>query len=74
MVSIRTVTMVVEGLFAGWELPLLHTPIGQAYLFSKDIFELLVLLGWTTPLAGAAPGRSPPRPAIGPSRGNRTRW
>jgi len=45
VVSIRTVTMVVEGLFAGWELPLLHTPIGHAYLFSKDIFELLVLVG-----------------------------
>ncbi len=45
VVSIRTVTMVVEGLFAGWELPLLHTPIGHAYLFSKDIFELLVLIG-----------------------------
>jgi Fe-S oxidoreductase len=45
VVSLRTVTMVLEGLFAGWELPLLHTPIGHAYLFSKDIFELLVLVG-----------------------------
>ena len=45
VVSIRTVTMVLEGLFAGWELPLLHTGIGHAYLFSKDIFEALVLLG-----------------------------
>ena len=45
VVSIRTVTMVLEGLFAGWELPLLHTPVGHAYLFSKDIFELLVLVG-----------------------------
>ncbi|HSL19341.1 MAG TPA: (Fe-S)-binding protein [Methylomirabilota bacterium] len=45
VVSIRTVTMVIEGLFAGWELPLLHTPVGHAYLFSKDIFEALVLLG-----------------------------
>ncbi|MBD3857744.1 MAG: (Fe-S)-binding protein [Acidobacteria bacterium] len=45
VVSLRTVTMVIEGLFAGWELPLLHSPIGQAYLFSKDIFELLVLVG-----------------------------
>jgi Fe-S oxidoreductase/nitrate reductase gamma subunit len=45
VVSIRTVTMVLEGLFAGWEVPLLHTPIGHAYLFSKDIFELLVLVG-----------------------------
>jgi Fe-S oxidoreductase len=45
VVSVRTVTMVLEGLFAGWELPLLHTPVGHAYLFSKDIFEALVLLG-----------------------------
>ncbi len=45
VVSLRTVSMVIEGLFAGWELPLLHTPIGTAYLFSKDIFELLVLVG-----------------------------
>ncbi len=45
VVSVRTVTMVLEGLFAGWELPLLHTGIGHAYLFSKDIFEVLVLLG-----------------------------
>jgi len=45
VVSIRTVTMVVEGLFAGWELPLLHTGVGHAYLFSKDIFEALVILG-----------------------------
>ncbi len=45
VVSLRTVTMVVEGLFAGWELPLLHTGIGHAYLYSKDIFELVVLVG-----------------------------
>jgi Fe-S oxidoreductase len=45
VVSIRTVTMVLEGLLAGWELPLLHTPIGHAYMFSKDVFELLVLVG-----------------------------
>jgi Fe-S oxidoreductase len=45
VVGLRTVTMVIEGLFAGWELPLLHTSVGHAYLFSKDIFELLVLVG-----------------------------
>ena len=45
VVALRTVTMVIEGLFAGWELPLLDTPVGHAYLFSKDIFELLVLVG-----------------------------
>ncbi len=45
VVSIRTVTMVLEGLLAGWELPLLQTAPGHAYLFSKDVFELLVLVG-----------------------------
>jgi len=45
VVSLRTVSMVLEGLFAGWELPLLNTPVGHAYLFSKDIFEVLVLVG-----------------------------
>jgi len=45
VVSLRTVSMVIEGLFAGWELPLLHTGVGHAYLFSKDIFEALVILG-----------------------------
>jgi Fe-S oxidoreductase len=45
VVSLRTVTMVLEGLFGGWELPLLHTTAGHAYLFSKDVFELLVLVG-----------------------------
>ena len=45
VVSLRTVSMVLEGLFAGWELPLLDTHLGHAYLFSKDIFEVLVLIG-----------------------------
>jgi Fe-S oxidoreductase len=45
VVGFRTVAMVFEGLFAGWELPLFDTGIGHAYLFSKDIFEALVLLG-----------------------------
>jgi len=45
VVGFRTVAMVLEGLFAGWELPLFDTGIGHAYLFSKDIFEALVLLG-----------------------------
>jgi len=45
VVSVRTVTMVLEGLWAGWQLPLLDTTVGHVYLFSKDIFELLVLLG-----------------------------
>ncbi len=45
VVSVRTVTMVLEGLLAGWQLPLLHTSVGHAYLFSKDVFEVLVLVG-----------------------------
>ncbi len=45
VVSLRTGLMIIEGMFAGWELPLLHSPLGHAYLFSKDIFELLVLVG-----------------------------
>ncbi len=45
VVSIRTISMVLEGLFAGWELPLLDSPAGHVYLFSKDIFEVLVLVG-----------------------------
>jgi Fe-S oxidoreductase/nitrate reductase gamma subunit len=45
VVGLRTVTMVLEGLLAGWELPLLHTSFGHVYLYSKDIFELFVLVG-----------------------------
>ncbi len=45
VVSLRTGCMIVEGALAGWELPLLHTPLGHAYLFTKDVFELLVLVG-----------------------------
>jgi len=45
VLSLRTTSMVIEGLFAGWQLPFLGTPLGHAYLFSKDIFELLVLIG-----------------------------
>jgi len=45
VVSLRTVAMVLEGLFGGWELPLLHTAVGHAYLFSKDLFELAVIVG-----------------------------
>jgi len=59
VLALRTTTMVIEGLFAGWELPLLHTPIGHAYLFSKDIFELLVLVG----LSLAAYRRAVQKPA-----------
>jgi Fe-S oxidoreductase/nitrate reductase gamma subunit len=43
--SIRSVSMVVEGLTRGWELPFLHTPVGHAYLLTKDVFAVLVLIG-----------------------------
>ncbi len=60
VVSLRTATMVLEGLFAGWELPLLETPVGHAYLFSKDIFEVLVLVGISFALWRRA-RKEPPR-------------
>ena len=43
--SVRSVSMVVEGFTRGWELPFLHTPVGHAYLLSKDVFAVLVLVG-----------------------------
>jgi len=43
--SVRSVSMVVEGLTRGWELPFLHTTAGHAYLLTKDVFALLVLAG-----------------------------
>jgi hypothetical protein len=45
VVSLRTVLMVIEGLFPSLELPLLHTAVGHAYLFSKDLVEVAVLVG-----------------------------
>jgi Fe-S oxidoreductase len=45
VVSVRTVSMVIEGLFAGWELPFLRTGIGHTYLLSKDLIEVGVLVG-----------------------------
>ena len=43
--SVRSVSLVVEGLARGWELPFLHTPVGWAYLLTKDVFAGLVLNG-----------------------------
>ncbi|NOZ78602.1 MAG: (Fe-S)-binding protein [Acidobacteria bacterium] len=45
VLSLRTTSMVIEGLAGGWELPFLNTPVGHIYLFTKDIFEVLVLIG-----------------------------
>ena len=43
--SVRSLSMVIEGLTAGWELPFLHTGLGHAYLLTKDSFAVLVLVG-----------------------------
>ncbi|HLE60892.1 MAG TPA: (Fe-S)-binding protein, partial [Thermoanaerobaculaceae bacterium] len=43
--TVRSLSMVVEGLTQGWELPLLHTTLGHSYLLSKDLFAVLVLVG-----------------------------
>jgi Fe-S oxidoreductase/nitrate reductase gamma subunit len=43
--SVRSVSLVLEGLAGGWELPLLHTGIGHVYMLSKDLFAVLVLVG-----------------------------
>jgi Fe-S oxidoreductase/nitrate reductase gamma subunit len=57
--TIRSLSAIVEGLTRGWELPFLHTPIGGAYLLSKDAFAVLVLVG----VAVAAWRRLVTRPA-----------
>jgi Fe-S oxidoreductase/nitrate reductase gamma subunit len=43
--TVRSTAMVIEGLTRGWELPFLHTPLGHAYLLTKDVFAVLVLVG-----------------------------
>jgi Fe-S oxidoreductase/nitrate reductase gamma subunit len=43
--SLRSLSMVLEGLTRGWELPFLHTAFGHAFLLSKDAFAVLVLVG-----------------------------
>ena len=43
--SVRSLSMVIEGLTGGWELPFLHTGLGHAYLLTKDSFAVLVLVG-----------------------------
>jgi len=57
--SVRSLSLIVEGLTRGWELPFLHTPVGSAYLFTKDVFIVLVLAG----VAVAAWRRLVTRPA-----------
>ena len=43
--TVRSTSMVIEGLTHGWELPFLHTLVGHAYLLTKDLFAVLVLVG-----------------------------
>jgi len=43
--TVRSLSMVVEGLTRGWQPPFLHTTLGHAYLLSKDAFAVLVLVG-----------------------------
>ncbi len=43
--ALRSVSMVLEGLLRGWQLPFLHTAFGHAYLLTKDVFTVLVLVG-----------------------------
>jgi Fe-S oxidoreductase/nitrate reductase gamma subunit len=43
--TVRSSSMVIEGLTRGWELPFLHTAFGHAFLLSKDLFAVLVLVG-----------------------------
>lgn len=43
--GVRSLSLVVEGLAKGWELPLLRTPLGFVYLLTKDVFIVLVLAG-----------------------------
>ena len=57
--SVRSLAMVAEGFGGGRELPLLHTLAGHAYLLTKDVFALLVLVG----IAIAAWRRLVSRPA-----------
>ncbi len=57
--SVRSLSLIVEGLTRGWELPFLHTPVGSAYLLTKDVFIVLVLVG----IAIAAWRRAVTRPA-----------
>jgi len=57
--SVRSLSLVVEGFASGWELPFLPTPVGWAYLLTKDVFAVLVLAG----VAVAAWRRLVTRPA-----------
>jgi Fe-S oxidoreductase/nitrate reductase gamma subunit len=43
--AVRSFSMVLEGLTGGWQLPVMHTALGHAYLLSKDLFAVLVLVG-----------------------------
>ncbi len=41
--TIRSLSLIIEGLAHGWELPFWHTFVGHVYLLSKDTFAVIVL-------------------------------
>jgi Fe-S oxidoreductase/nitrate reductase gamma subunit len=43
--TVRSTSMVLEGLMPGWQLPFLHTPFGDVFFLTKDVFTVLVLVG-----------------------------
>ncbi len=43
--TVRSASMVLEGLLLGWQFSFLYTTLGHAYLLTKDIFTVLVLVG-----------------------------
>jgi Fe-S oxidoreductase/nitrate reductase gamma subunit len=57
--SVRSLSLILEGLARGFELPLLRTGLGHAYLLTKEVFIVLVLAG----VAVAAWRRLVTRPA-----------
>lgn len=43
--TLRSASMVLEGLLPGWHLPFMDTTLGHGYLLTKDVFSVLVLVG-----------------------------
>jgi Fe-S oxidoreductase/nitrate reductase gamma subunit len=43
--TVRSSSVILEGLLPGWQLPLLHTALGHVYFLTKDGFTILVLVG-----------------------------
>jgi Fe-S oxidoreductase len=43
--TVRSSSVILEGLLPGWQLPLLHTALGHVFFLTKDGFTVLVLVG-----------------------------